>query len=132
MKLSAAWEFECLGGETHQSRACGTRSIVSVRQQPNGRTELYVSATNPADRADVLKKLRDKCETLQREFVGLAVADLGAEAQVLIPESWRAGHEEHFGAVMDEYVRYFHNPRAVPPWEKPNALARYYITTKSG
>lgn len=131
VRLSTAWEFESPGGETHQSRACGTRAIVSVRQQPNGRAELYVSATNPADRADVLKKLRDKCVALQREFAGIAVADLGTEAQVLIPDSWRAGHEEHFGAVMDEFVRYFHNPRAVPPWEKPNALARYYITTKA-
>jgi hypothetical protein len=51
--------------------------------------------------------------------------------QVLIPESWRTGHEEHFAAVMDEFVRYFHTPRAVPAWERPNALARYYITTKA-
>ncbi len=131
VKLSAGWEYELPGGDTHQSRACGTRAVVSVRQQPNGRAELYVSAVNPADRADVLKKLRDKCAALQREFAGLAVADLGAEAQLLIPDSWRAGHEEHFGAVMDEFVRYFHNPRAMPPWEKPNALARYYITTKA-
>lgn len=129
--LNTGWEFESPGGDIHQSRAHGTRTTVSVRQQPNGRAELYVAANDPADRADVLKKLRDKCAALQREFVGIAAADRGEEVQVLIPESWRAGHEEHFGAVMDEFVRYFHNPRAVPPWEKPNALARYYITTKA-
>ena len=49
----------------------------------------------------------------------------------MIPDGWRAGHEDHFGAVMEEFVRFFHTPRAIPPWEKPNALARYYITTKA-
>jgi hypothetical protein len=28
-------------------------------------------------------------------------------------------------------MRYFQTPRAVPVWEKPNALARYFITTKA-
>lgn len=131
VRLSTAWEFESPGSDTHQSYARGARATVSVRQQPDGRPELYVSASDPGDHADLLKKLRDKCDTLQREFSGLSVADLGSEMQVLIPESWRAGHEDHFAAVMDEFVRYFHTPRAVPGWERPNALARYYITTKA-
>ena len=54
-----------------------------------------------------------------------------SRAQILIPESWRTTHEDHFAAVMEEFVRYFHTPRAVPPWERPNALARYYITTQA-
>ncbi|MBN9117744.1 MAG: hypothetical protein J0I06_00995, partial [Planctomycetes bacterium] len=85
----------------------------------------------PIADTSVVKKLGDKCNALQREFAGMSVADLGTEAQVLIPESWRAGHEDHFAAVMDEFVRYFQAPRAIPPWERPNALARYYITTKA-
>jgi hypothetical protein len=92
---------------------------------------LYVSATHPADYAALLAELHDKCDGLQREFAGLSVADLGSEAQVLIPETWRAGHEDHFAAVMEEFVRYFYTPRAMPAWERPNALARYYITTKA-
>lgn len=129
--LSTAWEYESVGGDTHQSYARGKRATVSVRQQPNGRPELYVSATDPADYADLLKKLRNKCDALQRDFAGLSVADLGSEAQIMIPDAWRAGHEEHFSAVMDEFVRYFYTPRAMPAWERPNALARYYITTKA-
>ncbi len=131
VRLCTEWEFESAGGDTHQSYARGTRATVSVRQQPSGHAELFVAATNPGEHASVVQTLRDKCDALQREFAGMSVADLGTEAQVLIPESWRAGHEEHFGAVMDEFVRYFHAPRAVPAWDKPNALARYYITTKA-
>jgi hypothetical protein len=131
VRLNTEWEFESLGGDTHQSYAHGTRATVSVRQQPDGRAELYVGAADPADYPSVLKRLREKCDALQRELAGLGIADLGTEAQVLIPEGWRASHEDHFGAVMDEFVRYFHTPRAIPPWERPNALARYYITTKA-
>jgi predicted dehydrogenase len=131
VRLSTAWEFESPGGDMHQSYARGTRATVSIRQQPSGRAELYVAATHPEDHAFVMQKLCDKCDALQRDFAGLSVADLGAEVQVLIPDGWRAGHEDHFGAVMDEFVRYFQVPRAMPPWERANALARYYITTKA-
>jgi predicted dehydrogenase len=131
VKLITEWEFESAGCDTHQSVARGTRATVSVRQQPGGQPELFVAATDRADSAGVLARLREKCAALQREFAGLSVADLGTEAQVLVPDDWRAGHEEHFGAVMEEFVRYFQTPRAVPPWERANALARYYITTKA-
>ena len=50
---------------------------------------------------------------------------------VQIPDDLRTTHESHFAAVLEEYVRYFNTPRAAPPWERPNALAKYYITTKS-
>jgi hypothetical protein len=133
VKMTTAWEYEAAdgGGDTHNCRARGTRATVSVRQQPDGRPEVFVSAANPAERAAVYKRLTEKCALLARDFEGLAVADRGAEAQVLVPDGWRASHEDHFGAVMDEYVRYFNVPRALPHWERPNALARYYITTKA-
>lgn len=131
VKLITAWEFASSGGDTHQSQARGTNATISIRQARTGPPELFVSATNPANHAEVMNKLRDKCEALQREFVGLSVEEIGAEAKIRIPDNWRTGHEDHFAAVMDEFVRYFYNPRAIPPWERPNALARYYITTKA-
>jgi hypothetical protein len=92
---------------------------------------VYVAANDPADHARLFAELRDKCAALQRGLPGLDAADLGSELQVLIPDALRTGHEDHFGAVMDEFVRYFYAPRALPPWERPNALARYFITTKA-
>lgn len=133
VRVGTAWEFEAPGGggDTHQSVARGARALVAVRQEPNGWPEVYVTATNPAERGAVLKRLTEKCALLARDFEGLAVVDLGDAALVRVPEAWRATHEDHFGAVMDEYMRCFHAPRAVPHWERPNALARYYITTKA-
>jgi hypothetical protein len=131
VRLRTEWEYESKGTDLHQSTARGTRATVSVRQPPGGWADLFIAATDPADHPALFGKLRDKCAALQRELTGLSVADLGTEVQFLIPDSWRADHEDHFGAVMDEFVRYFHSPRAIPPWEQPNALARYYITTKA-
>ncbi len=131
VRLNTAWEFDSAGGDTHQSSARGTRATISVRQQPCGPPELFVEANDARDHKDVLKYLRGKCDALQRDFAGLSAADLGSVLQLLIPADWRSSHEDHFAAVMDEFVRYFHAPHTVPAWEQPNALARYYITTKA-
>ena len=132
VKLETAWEYESArGGDTMQCVARGTRAVASVRQPEGARPELFLAAVAPAAHGEMVERLKSKCDSLQRDFTGLAVADRGSEAQVLIPESWRTTHEDHFAAVLDEFVRYFHAPRAVPPWERPNALARYYITTQA-
>lgn len=132
VKLETEWEYEStVGGDTHECVARGTKATISVRQPPGARPELFVAATDPADHAQTVERLRDRCDSLPRDFAGMSILDLGTEAQVLIPDAWRATHEDHFAAVMDEFVRYFHTPRAVPAWERPNALARYYITTKA-
>jgi len=130
VRLATEWEFAG-AGDTHHSAAHGTRATVSVRHAPGARPDLFVSAAPGTDHALTVQRIRDKCEELQREFAGMSVTDLGTEARVEIPEGWRTGHEEHFGAVMDEFVRYFQAPRTLPAWERPNALARYYITTKA-
>jgi predicted dehydrogenase len=132
VKLATAWEYEAAaGGDMHQSEARGTKATVSVRQEPGKPPEVFVTATGSTDHDAMMRLLREKCIGLQREFAGMWMKDLGAEAQMVIPNNWRSGHEDHFAVVLDEFIRYFKTPRAVPPWERPNALARYYITTKA-
>ncbi len=132
VKLKTVWEYQSPpGGDTHESLAMGTKARVAIRQPVNTQPEVFVWATDPANHSGMLTRLREKCASLQRDFPGLFVSDLGTEAHVRIPDSWRTTHEEHFASVMEEFARYFHTPRALPAWEKPNALARYYITTKA-
>jgi len=133
VKLSTLWEFEAPtgGGDTHTSVALGTQAKIEVRQPPGKLPEVFLTAANPADHADLFRRLFTKCELIRGRMPGLAVLDLNTEMQILVPEKLRTSHEDHFAAVMDEFVRYFHNPRAVPAWERPNTLGRYYITTKA-
>jgi len=131
VKLKTIWDYQSPGGDAHESLAVGTKARVAVRQKPGAYPEVFVSATDASEHATMLRSLRERCAILQRDFPGLFVTDLGTEAHIRIPDSWRTTHEDHFASVMDEFSRYFHTPRGMPDWEKPNALARYYITTKA-
>ncbi len=133
VKLSSLWEFDSppVGKDLHAMVALGTQSKVEIRQSPNSQPEVFVTAVNPAEHAEVFRRLAAKCELVRGRLPGLIVEDRGTELQVLIPEKLRTSHEEHFAMVMDEFVRYFHNPRAIPSWERPNTLGKYYITTKA-
>jgi hypothetical protein len=133
VKLTTRWEFESApgGGDTHSAIAHGMRSTVAVRQQPGHRPELFVTAAEAADHADLAAALIAKCADLAARFPGVGLEDRDTELRLLIPDDLRAGHESHFAAVMEEYARYFQTPRSVPTWERPTLLAKYFITTKA-
>ena len=50
--------------------------------------------------------------------------------QVIIPEKYKEGHEEHFARVTKNFLSYLKN-KNMPAWEVPNMLAKYYTTTKA-
>lgn len=134
VKLATHWEYEAAagGGDLHSAVARGTKARIEVRQQPGGRPEVFVAASDPAEHIPVVAMLRAKCAMfLGAIFPGLEVEDLGTEAKLVVPDELRTSHESHFATVMGEFARYFNAPRAVPPWERPNTLAKYYITTKA-
>jgi predicted dehydrogenase len=133
VKLGTQWEYEAPpgGGDTHTCVAMGTRSRVMVRQQPGGEPDVFVAAHDPAEHAALARRLFAMCDDLREQYPGLSMSDRGSEVQFRIPAELRTGHEAHFAAVMEEFARYFHTPRPVPPWERPNLLAKYYITTRA-
>jgi predicted dehydrogenase len=131
--MAASWEFDSPqgGGDTHNAIAHGMRTSISIRQARGKHPELSIAAVEPADHTDCVRAAQGRCAALQSRYPGLAVDDRGTDVRLLIPESLRTSHESHFAEVIDEYARYFASPRAVPSWERPNALAKYFITTKS-
>ena len=46
------------------------------------------------------------------------------------PDRYRVGHEPHFGQVTNKFLSYLKDPKSMPAWEKPNMLAKYYVTTQ--
>jgi hypothetical protein len=67
---------------------------------------------------------------LQGTYPGLGIAEQSDRAQLVIPDRYRIGHEAHFGLLTRRFMEYVRNPKALPAWEKPNMLAKYYVTTK--
>ena len=50
--------------------------------------------------------------------------------EVIIPESFKEGHESHFARVTEKFLQYFKEGK-LPPWEVPNMIAKYYTTTQA-
>jgi predicted dehydrogenase len=130
--LDVLWDFQAVAGagDTHLAVFRGSRANIEVRQgkAENYRPELYV--VPQVDKADIAAALKRQIEAMQPSFPGLAVSSLGARLRVDIPDSYRVGHEAHFGQVAEQFLAYLKDPKSLPAWEKPNMLAKYYVTTE--
>ena len=139
VRFTVLWNYEAEPdhGDSHDALARGRRAKIAVRHQPAtdggtaSRPELFVAAVNPSDHAEILRAIQQRCQQWQTRYPGVGVLDLGAQIQIIIPQTLRVGHEEHFAEVFREFRGYFYNPRQIPAWERPNLLAKYYLTTKA-
>ncbi|SRR5579884_1237374 len=126
VKMDIGWEWQAPAGagDVYEASFRGTRCCVEVRQgeAERYRPEVYVRPANPA--------LREKIERLQSRWPGLDMAEQKGEARILIPDRFRVSHEEHFAQVTHTFFEYLREPLAMPAWETPNMLAKYYVTTR--
>jgi predicted dehydrogenase len=133
-RLDVIWRYEAAPGEgdTETGMIRGTKSRVEVRQGKEEKyiPELYVIPNRREDKAEVLRAVQRKIETLQATYPGVAAEDLGDRIHVMIPDRYRVGHEAHFTMLAQRFLEYLRNPKSVPAWEKPNMLAKYYVTTR--
>jgi hypothetical protein len=131
--LNVVWDWEPVDapGDTHYAYYEGTRSRIEVRQtRADGfRPELYVVPAGAGSRNQVLSAVRARIASLQAAYPGTAVEDRGAEIHITIPDALRVGHEAHFAQVTTSFLAYLRNRAALPAWERPNMLAKYYVTT---
>lgn len=132
-KLNVIWDWEAApgAGDTHFAFYKGTRARIEVRQTQADRflPELYVIPTAAASKAEVLAAVRARIAALQSLHPGVAVEDRGSEIHVTVPEKLREGHEAHFAQVTANFLKYLRDRQTLPAWERPNMLAKYYVTT---
>jgi hypothetical protein len=133
VKLDVLWDYEAAAGagDTHFAVFRGSRSRVEVRQrkEQNFKPELFV-VPNAGERDAVGAALERKVQRLQATHPGVGVRRQGDEFWVTIPDKYRVGHEAHFAEVTHQFLRYLDDPKALPAWEKPNMLAKYFTTTE--
>ena len=128
------WGFAAEPGTKGVSIASyqGSRSQVEVRQgkRENYRPEVYVIPSETADRGELRAALQRKSERLQGVYPGIELREADGEFQVWIPAELRVGHEAHFAMLTARFFDYLRNPGSLPPWEKADMLAKYYVTTQ--
>jgi predicted dehydrogenase len=132
--LNILWDVEAEtgAGDTHFAVFRGSQSRVEVRQgrEQCFKPEVYVEPNDPAQRVAVLRAVKLKIAALQPRYWGLGVEEVGERLWVTIPDNYRIGHEAHFAEVTNQFLRYLRNPKSLPAWEKPNMLAKYFLTTQ--
>jgi predicted dehydrogenase len=133
-KLDVLWRWEAPegAGDTHLAVYRGSKSRVEVRQgkEENYRPELVVVPNAVPGDSGVIHALRSKVGALAKQYPGVGMEDQGAQLRVTIPDLYRVGHEAHFAQVTNQFFRYVKQPETLPAWEKPNMLAKYYVSTK--
>jgi predicted dehydrogenase len=127
VKLDVLWNWEAPagGGDTHLAIYRGSKARVEVRQSAAEKyvPELYVVG-------DVGREVLKRVTELVERYPGIGVEDRGDEFRIVIPQSYRVGHEAHFAQVATRFFEYLRDPGAFPSWENPNMLAKYYVSTK--
>jgi predicted dehydrogenase len=126
------WEAPAGAGDSHFAYYRGSRARVEVRQGAAEKNvpEVYVVPVQAGDKAAVLAAVQKKLASVQDRYPGTSVTDLGTELRLSIPAALRIGHEDHFAQVTQRFLRYVRDRATLPAWERPNMVAKYYVTTE--
>lgn len=132
--VSVLWNFEAEPGaaDSHYSVMRGSRCRLVIRQgKAQGHVPtLYLEANADANRPAWEQAVLAAMPPLEARYPGIDVTPAGAGFEVTVPGSYHVGHEAHFGQVADAFLGYV-AAGALPAWEVPNMIAKYYTTTRA-
>jgi predicted dehydrogenase len=123
------WEAPAGAGDRHYAVYRGKKASIEVRQtKADGyKAELYVVPNPGADVVAVQGAVERRLASIA--FPGVTAETRGKEIHVVIPDKFRDGHEAHFARVTRNFLAYLQDRSKLPSWERPNMLAKYYVTT---
>jgi predicted dehydrogenase len=128
-KVKVQWDYtNAAQTDTHYSMLRGTKANLIIRQ---GTEEQYkpilyiepVESNKTFNPAEAFKNIQSK-------YPGTDLKKTNKGWEVVIPDKYKEGHEEHFARVTNHFLEYLKN-KNMPAWEIPNMLTKYYITTKA-
>ncbi|MFD2935580.1 putative oxidoreductase C-terminal domain-containing protein [Spirosoma flavum] len=131
-KVSVTWAYKAPAGagDTHYSIMRGTKANLVIRQAAaqQYKPTLYIEAVT--GNKDLEASLKAVLPKIQQEFPGVEVKKVASGWEVIIPSTYKEGHEAHFGRVAQKYLDYLKAGK-MPTWEVPNMIAKYYTTTQA-
>ena len=131
-KVSVLWNFEAPAGagDTHFSVMRGANANLVIRQgkEQSYQPVLYIEPLATIEPAAFATALERAMPQVQAKYPGIGLKRVNTGWEVTVPASYHVGHEAHFGQVAELFLRYVADG-ALPEWEVPNMLAKYYTTT---
>ncbi len=131
-KVSVIWNYKAPegAGDTHYSVMRGTKSNLIIEQgaAQQYKPTLYIQPVSNDPYFE--NALSEQLKKIQNKFPGVELKKSTERWEVIIPDSYKEGHEAHFGRVTEKFLEYLKNNN-MPDWEVPNMLAKYYTTTKA-
>lgn len=131
-KVSVIWNYKAPEGtgDTHYSIMRGTKANLIIRQgaEQQYKPALYIE---PLVHSVAYEKIVESViNKISQQYNGVSFKKNAKGWEIIIPESFKEGHESHFARVTEKYLDYLlHNN--MPAWEVPNMLAKYYTTTQA-
>ncbi|MDE5607975.1 MAG: Gfo/Idh/MocA family oxidoreductase [Muribaculaceae bacterium] len=110
VSLNVRWDFEAPVG--------GGDTFSAIYRYSDGQLHVIQDKTTGYIK-DIFIYKDDEIQSSQDEFI-----------RIVIPDSARTGHEEHFNRVTDAFLRSLDGEPA-PSWEAANTLAKYRLTTEA-
>ena len=132
-KIIARWDYQAVsGGDTHYSLFRGTKASIEIRQgkEENYLTTLYIKPNASEDANVFPNAMQNAVAKLNATHAGITAEKTLNGWKLVIPQTFKIGHEAHFAQVMQRYLQYLNNKK-LPDWEVPNMLAKYYTSTKA-
>jgi predicted dehydrogenase len=132
-KVSVIWNYTYPegGGDTHYSVMKGSKAHLIIEQgkEQGYKPVLSIKATQGTDLESYEKELTASLKEITEMFPGVSLHKIKDDVwQVEAPAAYHNGHEAHFGQVTANFLQYV-KEGALPEWEVPNMLTKYYITT---
>ncbi len=134
-KISVIWDFQAPAGtgDTHYSIMRGEKANLIIRQgaDENFKPALYVAPAGGQDDDSFRAALQAAVDQLVERYAGLSFSKAeNGEYRIHVAPELVTSHEEHFSEVTRKYLRFLQEG-ALPDWEVPNMLAKYYTTTRA-
>lgn len=129
-KVSVIWNYEAPEGaaDTHYSIMRGSKADLVIRQDVE---QKYIPTLYIEPKGDLtVIDLSDITADMQDQFPGMRIKAAAKGFEILIPDTLRTGHEDHFGQVTEQYLRYLADGD-IPEWERVNMLTKYFVTTRA-
>ncbi|HWK07963.1 MAG TPA: putative oxidoreductase C-terminal domain-containing protein [Puia sp.] len=131
-RVSVTWNFQAPEGtgDTHYSVLRGTLANLVIRQGKEQQYKPVLSIEPLTVSAAYDSSLHKVIGELQVKYPGLSLAKTAKGWDLLIPDKYSLDHEATFAEVTKKYLG-FVKAGALPVWEVPNMLTKYYTTVKA-